>query len=234
MGGIPAQPIPLLREGRVQVPGDLRRLIQRLPGLDQPRSAVFRHPVGLGLQGMKIPQAALQLPGELRHPSNALLQVRHGLVQIPVRPVQLILQKIRHGLRHRGHELVVDPLLEGGHTAAGDLGGHGVFLFIGIVRDPGLVDLRGKDAGQIRAEGLGDDDGGIVVPCLHALHRRVLVGKDPAQLVVVPQLVHHRRPGVQMTHPLIVGPPVQIHHRDTDVAGVGVGVQIGVDVEPRV
>jgi len=151
-----------------------------------------------------------------------------------VRSLAGVFQLLGHGFRDRRHEGAVDLGIEGRGADVGDLRSDRVRLLVHEVLQRRAGEVARRDADEVAAEVLGDDDRGITASAADSIHRLVLVDELPAELVVLLELVDELAAHIDVARELGGGALVLIDDRDADVLRVRIRIPERDDVEPRV
>ena len=124
-------------------------------------------------------------------------------------------------------------LVNGGCTGVRDFRGNGVLLLVDVVLYLRLFGGAGQRIDQAGAEVFWQHNRRVVVAGLHALYGLLFVAhKPPAELVVMFELYDHLLAGIEMANQIIGGAAVLIGDGDLQVAGGGIRIPVGKDVEP--
>ena len=183
-----------------------------------------------GLEGVHgLGAGAQQAPGLAQQPLNGA----HGVIALQL--VRQVVGSPENGVHHHVQIAFADGGFQGRHRRVGDLGGHGVFLVVFIIGDGGLAGPLRQHVVHIIREVLTDDHGGVVIPGIDAVLGLLLgVHNDPVDAGAAAQVLHHL-PALVDLGAVLLGPAlIQGRHGDADVAGVAVGVPVGIDIQPGV
>ena len=139
------------------------------------------------------------------------------------------------GVHHHVQIALADGGFQGRHRRVGDLGGHGVLFIVFVISNGGLVGPLRQHVVHIIGEVLVNDHGGVVIPGIDtALGLLLGVHNDPVDAGAAAQVLHHL-PALVDLGAVLLGPAlIQGRHGDADVAGVAVGVPVGIDIQPGV
>ena len=156
-----------------------------------------------------------------------------GCLQIVSQGHAQILQLLRDGLGCYLIEFFLDLILNRGGSGVGNLRRYRVPFLVYII-----LDLRGTQGSvlnlqQIRAEGLRNHDGRVIFSRFYAVYRILLIGKYPAQIVVLFHLVQDLLACVQGSL-FVLCPHVIVGYGHLNVCCVAVRVAVRRDIEPRV
>ena len=169
------------------------------------------------------------VPGVRDHAQNIVVG---GLQIVGQRDTQ-ILQLLCDGFRSHLIEFLFNLTLDCGGARIGDLRRHRILLFVYIIcylrRTEGSV----LDLQKIGAEGLRDHNRRVIFAGFDAFHSILLIGKYPAQIVVVLHLFQDLLSRLQGTLS-IFRPYVIVGHSDLNVGRIPIGIPVCRDIKPGI